>query len=133
MKIITLETLKTMPNGTVFSKIDKWGNLENGIRILTGRFENRAGFNGEMDLYPWLASNENGEHDVFEMFENGELIKDKDFATEWITTDTAHHDYEEKQLFAIFSKAEVAKMIKVLQWALSDLEDDFDMDEATKE
>ena len=43
MKIITLETLKTMPNGTVFSEIDKWGNLENGIRILTGRFENRAG------------------------------------------------------------------------------------------
>lgn len=39
MRIITLETLKNMPNGTVFSEIDKWGNLENGIRILTGRFE----------------------------------------------------------------------------------------------
>lgn len=129
MKIITLETLKTMPNGTVFSEIDKWGNLENGIRILTGRFENRAGFNGEMDLYPWLASNENGEHDVFEMFENGELIKDKDFHTEWITSDTSPVDYEESQLFAVFSKAEVGKMIKVLQWALSGLEDDFDMDE----
>lgn len=129
MKIITLETLKTMPNGTVFSEIDKWGNLENGIRILTGRFENRAGFNGEMDLYPWLASNENGEHDIFEMFENGDLIKDKDFQTEWITSDTSPVDYEESQLFAVFSKAEVGKMIKVLQWALSDLEDDFDMDE----
>lgn len=129
MKIITLETLKTMPNGTVFSGIDKWGNLENGIRILTGRFENRAGFNGEMDLYPWLASNENGEHDIFEMFENGELIKDKDFQTEWIASDTSPVDYEENQLFAVFSKAEVGKMIKVLQWALSDLEDDFDMDE----
>lgn len=129
MKIITLETLKTMPNGTVFSEIDKWGNLENGIRILTGRFEDRAGFNGEMDLYPWLASNENGEHDIFEMFENGELIKDRDFSTEWITSDTSPVDYEENQLFVVFSKAEVGKMIKVLQWALSDLEDDFDMDE----
>lgn len=129
MKIITLEMLKKMPNGTVFSEIDKWGNFENGIRILTGRFENRAGFNGEMTLYPWLASNENGERDVFEMFENGELIKDKDFSTEWVTDDTAHHDYEENQLFAAFSKAEVAKMIKVLQWALSDLTTDFDMDE----
>ncbi len=129
MKIITLETLKTMPNGTVFSEIDKWGNFENGIRILTGRFENRAGFNGEMTLYPWLASNENGEHDIFEMFENGELIKDKDFQTEWITGDTSHIDYEKSQLFAVFSKAEVKKVIKVLQWALSDLEDDFDMDE----
>lgn len=129
MKIITIETLKTMPNGTVFSEIDKWGNLENGIRILTGRFEDRAGFNGEMDLYPWLASNENGEHDIFEMFENGELIKDRNFSTEWITSDTSPVDYEENQLFAVFSKAEVGKMIKVLQWALSGLEDDFDMDE----
>lgn len=129
MKIITLETLKKIPNGTVFSEIDKWGNLENGIRILTGRFENRAGFNGEMSLYPWLASNKNGEHDVFEMFENGELIKDKDFPTEWITGDTSDTDYEENQLFAVFSKAEVTKMIKVLQWALSDLTTDFDMDE----
>lgn len=82
-----------------------------------------------MDLYPWLASNKNGEHDVFEMFENGELIKDRDFPTEWITNDTSPVDYEESQLFAVFSKAEVGKMIKVLQWALSGLEDDFDMDE----
>lgn len=129
MRIITLETLKTMPNGTVFSEIDKWGNFECGIRILTGRFENCDGFNGEMTLYPWLAPNENGEHDIFEMFENGELIKDKDFPTEWLADDTSHIDYEENQLFAVFSKAEVAKMIKVLQWALSDLETDFDMDE----
>lgn len=48
---------------------------------------------------------------------------------EWITSDTSPVDYEENQLFAVFSKAEVRKMIKVLQWALSDLEDDFDMDE----
>lgn len=85
-----------------------------------------------MTLYPWLASNENGEHDIFEMFENGELIKDKDFPTEWIADDTSHIDYEKNQLFAVFSKAEVGKMIKVLQWALSDLEDDFDMDEVLK-
>lgn len=133
MRIITLETLKTMPNGTVFSEIDKWGNLENGIRILTGRFENRAGFNGEMTLYPCIASNKKGERDIFEMFQNGELIKDKDFQTEWITDDTSSVDYEENQLFAVFSKFEVVKMIKVLQWALSDLEDDFDMDEVIKE
>lgn len=70
-----------------------------------------------------------GSMTFFEMFENGELIKDKDFQTEWITGDTSHIDYEKTQLFAVFSKAEVKKMIKVLQWALSDLEDDFNMDE----
>lgn len=133
MRIITLETLKTMPNGTVFSEIDKRGNLERGIRILTGRFKNRDGFNGEMSLYPCIASNEKGERDIFGMFKNGELIKDKDFPMEWSTTDTSEIDYEENQLFAIFSKFEVVKMIKVLQWALSDLEDDFDMDEVIKE
>lgn len=89
MRIITLETLKTMPNGTVFSKIDKYGNLEGGIRILTGKFENRDGFNGEMTLYPRLASNENGERDIFEMFENGELIKIKIFLRNGLRT--IHH------------------------------------------
>lgn len=133
MRIITLETLKTMPNGTVFSEIDKRGNLERGIRILTGRFKNRDGFNGEMSLYPCIASNEKGERDIFGMFKNSELIKDKNFPMEWSMTDTSEIDYEENQLFAIFSKFEVAKMIKVLQWALSDLEDDFDMDEVIKE
>lgn len=128
MRIITLETLKTMPNGTVFTKIDRWGNFQDDIRILTGRFDNRAGFNGEMSLHPW-AYEDDGQG-IWDMFDkNNELIRDKDFPTEWSTVDTAHHDYEENQLFIIFSKKEVKKMIKALQWALSDLEGDFDMDE----
>lgn len=55
MRIITLETLKTMPNGTVFCTADEWGDLEGEIHILTGRFENREGFNGEMGLFPNVA------------------------------------------------------------------------------
>lgn len=127
MKIITLETLKTMPNGTVFCKIDKWGNFKDDLRILTGRFENRDGFNGEMSLYPRMAGEDGA--GIFDMFKNGELIKNKDFQTEWVTVDTADHDYEPNQLLAVFSKAEIQKMIKALQWALSDLTTDFDMDE----
>lgn len=128
MKIITIDTLKTMPNGTVFCEIDKWGNFEKGIRILTGRYENRAGFNGEMSLYPWIEG-DNGSG-IWNMFdENNELIKDKDIPTEWSTVDTADFEYDKDQLFAVFSKMEISKMIKALQWALSDLEDDFDMDE----
>ena len=128
MRFITLETLKTMPNGTVFCEVDEWGNLKDEIRILTGRYDDREGFNGEMGLFPWVAG-DNGEG-IRKMFdENNELIKDKDFPTEWSTADTADHDYEKDQLFAVFSKQEVAKMIKALQWALSGTEDDFDMDE----
>lgn len=128
MRIITLETLKTMPNGTVFTTTDEWGNLQGEIHILTGRFDNRDGFNGEMGLCPWVEG-DNGEG-IWKMFDkNNELIKSKDFQTEWCTVDTADHDYKKNQLFVVFSKAEVEKMIKVLKWALSGLEDDFDMDE----
>lgn len=129
MKIITLETLKTMPNGTVFCEIDRWGNFEGDLHILTGRLANKSGFNGEMWLLPWISGEDTG-NATWKMFgEDNMLIKDKDFPTEWVTVDTADHDYESSQLFSVFSKAEVAKMINALQWALSDLEDDFDMDE----
>lgn len=128
MKIITLETLKTMPNGTVFCTTDEWGNLESEIRILTGRFDDRAGFNGEIGLFPNVAG-DNGEG-IWKMYDkDNKLIKDKDFPTELCTEDSADFLYDKNQLFAVFSKKEVAKMIKALQWALSDLEDDFDMDE----
>lgn len=128
MRIITLETLKNMPNGTVFCKTDEWGNLNNEIRILTGRYNDRTGFNGEMGLFPEIAG-DNGEG-IWKMFdENNALIKDKDFPTEWCTVDSTDFLYDKNQLFAVFSKTEIAKMIKVLQWALSGLKDDFDMDE----
>lgn len=131
MRIITLETLKSMPNGTAFCQIDKWGNYEGGLNILTGRYEDRTGFNGIMELLPW--SPDGDEYTNLHMFDdNQELIKDKDFPAEWVTTDTAHHDFEHNQLFMIFSKAEVQKMIQALQWALSGLEDGFDMDEVLK-
>lgn len=129
MRIITREMLKTMPNGTVFCEIDKWGNLSEQICILTGRFDDSVGFNGVMDLCPWVASDENGEHYSKLLDKNNELIMDEGIPTEYVTNDTAPHDYEPNQLFSIFSKAEIEKMIKALQWALSDLKDDFDMDE----
>lgn len=125
MRIITLETLKSMPNGTAFCQIDKWGNYEGRLNILTGRYEDRTGFNGIMELLPW--SPDGDEYTNIHMFgDNQELIKDKDFPAEWVTTDTAHHDFEPNQLFMVFSKAEVQKMIQALQWALSGLEGDFD-------
>lgn len=121
MKIITLETLKSMPSGTVFCKVDRWGNFQDDIRILTGRFNEKSSLNGVMTLYPWIVSST---HD-----KNHELIKGKDIQTKWPAFDTGDHDYSENQLYSVFSRAEVKKMIKTLRWALSDLENDFDMDE----
>ncbi len=129
MKIITLDTLKNMPNGTVFCEVDKWGNFERDIRVLTGKFDNESRFNGEIGLYPFIEE-EYGQASMFD--ENSVLIKDKNFATGWYTTDTSDIDYEKDQLFAIFTKREVEKMIEMLQWALSGFETDFDMDEVIK-
>lgn len=125
MRIVTLETLKSMPNGTVFCQIDKWGNYEGSPDILTGRYKDRIGFNGIMDLLP--CSPDGDECTNLHMFgDNQELIKDKDFPAEWDITDTSHHDYEHNQLFMVFSKIEVLNMAKALLWALSGLEGDFD-------
>lgn len=126
MKIVTLETLKSLPNGTVFCEIGKGGGLENDFRILTGRYEDKLGFNGEIGLYPSYAS-ENGVFDLFD--NNSEIIKDKHFAVEWCTTDSMDIDYDKNQLFAVFAKKEVEKMVKVLQWALSDFKEYFEMEE----
>lgn len=132
MKFITLDILKNMPDGTVFCESDKWGDLKNDIRILTGRFENKSGFNGEIGLYPFIKDRE--KDGIFSIVDkNAVLIKDKNFATGWYTTDTSDIDYEKDQLFAVFSKREVQKMIEVLQWALSDFESYFDMDEVIQE
>lgn len=130
MKIITLETLKTMQNGTVFSKISKFGEFIDGIKIITDRNKNGAGFYGIMNFLPLSAQDEDCKaFDLFDRENNCEYRLNEDFKTAWETIDSSSDDFSESSFYAVFSKAEVAKMIKVLQWALSDLEDDFDMDE----
>ena len=50
--------------------------------------------------------------------------------TNWATDDlNIQVDYNESDLFAAFSKAEVMKMINCLSWALADCKPDFNMDE----
>lgn len=129
MKIITLETLKTMPNGTVFSEIDKWGTFERSIFILTGAAKGRACFVKQIRLHPRVAENDgrNKYDTIFD--EDANLIIDKNIPTKYAKKDGIICFFDENQLFAVFSKAEVKKMIKVLKWALSGLEDDFDIDE----
>lgn len=126
MKIVTIEELKKMPNGTVFCEMDKWCNFQNDFRIITGKHNDRDGFNGELGLYPFIY----GEN-RFELFERKEnetwmpadknhVVKGKEFdICAWETVDTADYDYEKDQIFAVFNEKEVREMIKCLQWALS--------------
>lgn len=132
MKIITLETLKTMPNGTVFCPVGEGGVLSKKLQIITGKFKACKGFNMVMGVCPIGAENEfDGTISVFDEFDEK---RGKDIPTCIRSVYVApKKTYENYKLFAVFSKAEVGKMIKTLQWALSDLKDDFDMDEVIKE
>lgn len=128
MKIITLETLKTMPNGTAFSEIDKYGMISTRTLILTGDVKEHTCFVKGIEFHPWIAAN--NAQDMYDMMfdEDENPIIGKNIPTKYGKKDRMM-SFEEDQLFAVFSKAEVGKMIKVLQWALSGLEGGFDMDE----
>lgn len=130
MRIVTLDTLKTMPDGTVFCLIDRFGNFNGELTILTGRYDDEDGFNGTMSIMPVSGEDENCKHFYMTDRENHyEYRLNENIKTQWETFDTSDIDLSKHSFYAVFSKKEVAKMIKVLQWALSDLEDDFDMEE----
>ncbi|EOS48283.1 hypothetical protein C810_01373 [Lachnospiraceae bacterium A2] len=128
MKIITLETLKTMPNGTAFSIINEWGLNGTTIFILTGDVKEHTCFVKGIEFHLKIAANNT--QDMYDMMvdEDENLITGKNIPTKYGKKDRMM-SFKEDQLFAVFSKAEVRKMIKFLQWALSGLEDDFDTDE----
>ena len=113
MEIITREQLKSMPNGTVFMKYTPH-MLDGEIHIICGRYNNQSGYNGEISTTPFFqlepSSNSNS------------------YYTQWCSVDTCDYDYEEDQLFAIFSKTEIMQIINVLNWALSNCEANIDMD-----
>ena len=112
MRIVDRKTLAGMPNGTVFCGYTP-DTLDGEFEIITGHNEkydgkdNRVGFNGTLPLTPFI-DHENS-CDV-----GTERI------TNWSTVDTCDYDYDEDQLFAVFSKTEIRAMITVLQYALSD-------------
>ena len=54
------------------------------------------------------------------LVEDGEFKPETDRITNWCTVDTCDYDYDDKQLFAVFSKLEIRAMITVLEYALSD-------------
>ena len=52
--------------------------------------------------------------------EDGEFKPETDRITNWCTVDTCDFDYDDNQLFAVFSKLEIRAMVTVLEYALSD-------------
>lgn len=106
MRIVDRKTLANMPNGTLFCGYEPdvlFGNLS----VITGHCKNRKGFNGVLPLYPEL--DQTSEYDA------GSIR-----ITNCSTIDTCDYDYDEGDLFTVFSKTEIRAMITVLQYALAD-------------
>lgn len=102
MDIITKEQLSYMPNGTVYTLYNP-GEIDGDIRIITGRHKDKPGFNGVIYIVPSFQWK----------------IKNSERITNWCLTDETEYDYDEDQLFAVFTKIEVQYMINVLMWALA--------------
>lgn len=100
-----------MPNGTLFCTY-KPDLLTSNFYVITGhkeRFDgvgNCVGFHGALPFKP--------------SFEDGDVTVGTQRITNWATTDLCDYDFDEHQLFAVFSKTEIRAMITVLQYALSD-------------
>lgn len=107
MRILTREQLLNEPSGTVYTTyITNYVNGELHIKV---------GNNCNLELIPT--------HDYG-------TEEDVNRQTNWSTDDlNIIADYDKNQLFAVYSKSEVMKMINCLSWALSGCDDYFDMDE----
>lgn len=103
MKIINRKQLSQMPNGTVFMLYSP-KVLGDEIHIITGKFIDEDGYNGEISLTPYFDIND---------------IE----CTNWRSNDTTDWEYDDNQLFAVFSKLEIQIMIQILQWSLTGCED----------
>lgn len=105
MRIINKEQLLEAPAGTVYARYIP-DILNDEIHIKVGNY-------CDLNLTPtW-------DHD-------NEIYKATNFCTNDLSIQA---DYDCDDLFAVFNKTEVKKMVDCLAWALTGCESDFNMDE----
>ena len=105
MKILTKKELLEAPAGTVYVRYTQ--------EITDGEIKIKVGNNCNLDLIPSF-----------------DWSKYKNKSTNWAIYElNIQADYDENDLFAAFSKAEVMKMINCLSWALADCKPYFNTDE----
>lgn len=123
MKIVNLEELSSMSNGTVFSKIDK--SIHNhvagdfdiyGLNIMCGHSKHlpNNNFNGVMHLVNYISvcKDEIGNVDIESHY----------YFDDFTVSDTAKCDYEKSDMFVVYDKTDVIELINALQWALTGCE-----------
>lgn len=113
MKVVTIDELKTMPNGTVFSEF-KHNSYIGELMILSGRYSDKPGFNGVEYVYPQM------EWDNFkpeDRWDNDDPTK-CDFPMSDCRTivDTTDYDLDDEcgGYFAVFSEIEVYRIVEAL-------------------
>lgn len=111
MKIITKEEMLNAPSGTVYTCYTP--------DVADGMLHIKVDNNCNLDLIP-----------TFEFGDRDNLCRATNFATDDLNIKI---DYAENELFAVFNKTEIMKMINCLSWALTDCKAAFDMDEVIYE
>lgn len=106
MKVLTKEQFDKVPIGTIYCTCVN--------SAFTGNLSIKSEDRGPkswwaLDIMPWLET----EMDFIGDYKNGEEIKTEEFCT-----DDATYNYGDETMFAVFSKQEVADMIKRMQTAI---------------
>lgn len=103
-----------LPNGTVFMTTPPNSGF-NDIMIKTGYHE----VGGKPYWYSTVSFTPNAVQDK---------TKNNAYFTNWCGNDDSSSGYNDKDIFYVFSKAEVIAMINCLQWALGGCETPFNED-----
>lgn len=116
MKVVTLEELKKMPDGTVFVEFDE-GCLLDDIAVLARRSTEKDGswLYGAEYITPSIdyeASKLDRELSGKEWIGHEYILHDR------VIDDTSSYDYDNDTQFAIFNEDEIVNMIAILQDAL---------------
>lgn len=106
MRIVDRKTLAAMPNGTVFCGYTP-DSLDGDFEIITGHNEKYDGVENKVGFYSTLSLSPFIDHE-------NKYTVGTERITNWATVDTCDYDFDEDQLFAVFSKTEVRAMITVL-------------------
>lgn len=115
MRIVDRKTLAKMPNGTLYCCYTP-DTFNEEWHVITGHHNYGDDFYG----HKWSRDGFNSVLPLSPFTEDGDCKAGTQRITNWCTVDTHDYDYNDDQLFAVFSKSEIRAMITVLQYALSD-------------
>lgn len=129
MKLVTLEELRKMDNGTVFSHVSREsarslnGDISKGVCVnlntlsVIMRNEDHTGFRGLIDILISPTVNDDRSvsysYDYEHYVSNAELYKENVEDDFILINDVCWDEFEEDDLFMIYTKEEVKRMAEV--------------------